>query len=64
MKLNDKQIDDIARLLGTLAGAAIIGAIVGYNRPDQVTTQEVRYLAGAALSAVCFALLLRVNKNG
>ena len=38
MKFNEKQIDDIARLLGTLATSSIVGFSIGIARPQSVTS--------------------------
>lgn len=59
MKFNDKQIDDIARLLGTLAASSIIGLSVGAARPDSVTTYEEIGLISSAVLAFCGMLLIR-----
>jgi hypothetical protein len=61
MKFNQKQIDDFARLFTTLAASSIVGAIVGYNRTEQVSNLEVRYMIGSAVVALSVALLLRVE---
>ena len=59
MKFNDKQVDDIARLLGTLAASAIIGLSVGAVRPDSVTTYEEIALISSAMLSFCGMLLVR-----
>jgi hypothetical protein len=59
MKLNDKQVDDVARLLGTLAASAIIGLTVGASRPDSVTTYEEIGLISSAVVAFSMMLLIR-----
>jgi hypothetical protein len=59
MKFNDKQIDDIARLLGTLAASSIIGLSVGAARPDSVTSLEEIGLISSAILAFCGMLLIR-----
>ena len=59
MKINDKQIDDIARLLGTLAASSIIGLSVGAARPDSVTTYEEIGLISSAIIAFSMMLYTR-----
>jgi hypothetical protein len=59
MKFNDKQIDDIARLLGTLAASSIVGLIVGAARPDSVTTYEEIGLISSAIIAFSMMLYTR-----
>ena len=59
MKFNDKQIDDIARLLGTLAASSIIGLAVGASRPNSVTTHEEFGLISSAVMAFAVMLLIR-----
>lgn len=56
LKLNDKQIDDIARLLGTLTASSIIGLAVGAARPESVTTYEEIGLLSSA--TIAFAMML------
>lgn len=46
MKLSPKQVDEVVRLLGTLAAAAISGAAIAVSRPEQVTQTEAQLLAG------------------
>lgn len=50
MKLNSKQIDNIARVLGTLAASSIIGAMVGIARPDSVTSVEEAVFSNSGMS--------------
>jgi len=59
MKLNEKQIDDIARLLGTLAAASVIGLSVGAARPDSVTSYEEVGLISSAIIAFSMMLYTR-----
>ena len=59
MKFNDKQIDDIARLLGTLAASSIVGLIVGAARPDSVTTYEEIGLISSAIIAFSMMIYTR-----
>jgi len=61
MKFSDKQVDDIARLLGTLAASAIIGLLVGAVRPQSVTTFEELGLISSALLSFFVMLLIRRN---
>jgi hypothetical protein len=56
MKLNEKQIDDIARLLGTLAASSVIGLSVGAARPESVTSYEEVGLISSAI--VAFSMML------
>lgn len=65
MKLNDKQIDDIARCLGNLAVGALAGAVVGLagHAPKPLTNTENAWLGIAAV--VCFfAMVLIRNVKG
>ena len=59
MKFNDKQIDDIARLLGTLAASSIIGLSVGMARPDSVSTYEEIGLISSAIIALSMMIYTR-----
>ena len=59
MKFNDKQIDDIARLLGTLAASSIIGLSVGAARPESVTTYEEIGLISSAIIAFSMMIYTR-----
>jgi hypothetical protein len=61
MKFNDKQIDDIARLLGTLAASSIVGFTIGAARPDSVTRLEELGLVASAVLAFAVMLLIRRN---
>ncbi len=56
MKLNEKQIDDIARLLGTLAASSVIGLSVGAARLESVTSYEEVGLISSAI--VAFSMML------
>ena len=59
MKLNEKQVDDIARLLGTLTASSIIGLAVGASRPDSVTSYEEIGLISSALIAFSMMIYTR-----
>jgi hypothetical protein len=59
MKLNEKQVDDIARLLGTLAASSIIGLAVGAARPDSVTRYEEIGLISSAIVAFSMMIYIR-----
>jgi hypothetical protein len=61
MKFNDKQIDDIARLLGTLAASSIVGFSIGAARPQSVTSLEELGLISSAILALSGMLLIRRN---
>jgi hypothetical protein len=61
MKFNDKQIDDIARLLGTLAASSIVGFTIGAARPQSVTSVEEFGLVTSAVLALAVMLLIRRN---
>jgi hypothetical protein len=61
MKFNEKQIDDIARLLGTLAASSIIGLTIGAARPQSVTNLEELGLVSSAVLAFAVMLLIRRN---
>lgn len=59
MKFSEKQVDEIVRLLGTVAAAAVGGAAIGVARPEQVTPQEVGYLLASFVVTFGIALYLR-----
>jgi hypothetical protein len=59
MKFNAKQIEDLARLLGTLSAAAVSGATIGWARPDQVTPREATLLIGAFVMLLTCMVVLR-----
>jgi hypothetical protein len=59
MKLNKKQIDDIARLLGTLAASSVIGLSVGAARPESVTSYEEVGLISSTIIAFSMMLYTR-----
>ena len=59
MKLNEKQVDDIARLLGTLTASSIIGLAVGASRPDSVTSYEEIGLISSAVIAFSMMIYTR-----
>jgi hypothetical protein len=40
MKFNAKQIENIARFLGTISASSAIGAAIGLYRPSQITALE------------------------
>jgi hypothetical protein len=61
MKFNDKQIDDIARLLGTLAASSIVGFSIGIARPQSVTNYEEIGLLSSAVITFTTMLLIRRN---
>ena len=61
MKFNDKQIDDIARLLGTLAASSIVGFSIGIARPQSVTSYEEIGLMSSAV--ITFATMLLIRRN-
>jgi hypothetical protein len=61
MKFNEKQIDDIARLLATLAASSIIGFSIGAARPESVTSLEEIGLISSATLAFFGMLLIRRN---
>lgn len=58
MKFNAKQIDNIARILGTLTASSAIGFMVGAFRPSSVTTQEEYGLIVSAISTFVTMLLI------
>jgi hypothetical protein len=59
MKLNEKQVDDIARLLGTLTASSIIGLAVGASRPESVTSYEEIGLISSAVIAFSMMIYTR-----
>jgi hypothetical protein len=60
MKFNDKQIDDIARLLGTLAASSIVGFSIGIARPHSVTGyEEIGLLSSAVITFITMVLIRR-----
>lgn len=59
MKFSPKQVDEIVRLLGTVAAAAVGGAAIGVARPAQVSPSEVAYLVTSFVVTFGFALYLR-----
>jgi hypothetical protein len=63
MKLNAKQIDNIARVLGTLTASSAIGFMVGVFRPNSVTPQEEYGLIAAALSTLLGMLYILRNEK-
>ena len=58
MKFNAKQIDNIARVLGTLAASSIIGTMVGLARPNSVTQLEQYGLIAASVSTLCMMIFI------
>lgn len=58
MKFNAKQIDNIARVLGTLAASSAIGSMVGLARPSSVTALEQYGLIAAAVSTLCMMIFI------
>jgi hypothetical protein len=40
MKFNSRQLENMARILGTLCASSIIGFMVSLTRPDSVTRLE------------------------
>ena len=61
MKFSGKQLDDIPRVLGTLASASLGGAAIGITRPEQISRLEQLVLMG--VSVFLFAVMLRVQKG-
>jgi hypothetical protein len=62
MKLSAKQIDEIVRLMGTMAASALAGAAIGFARPEQVTHTEVASLAAAFAVSFAIVLMIRTEK--
>lgn len=58
MKFNAKQLDNTARLLGTLCASSTIGFMVSISRPESVTKLEQHGLITAAVGAFCAMLLI------
>ena len=59
MKFNAKQIEDMARLMGTLAAAAVSGASVGWARPEQISLVETVMLAVVFVTLLICMIVLR-----
>jgi hypothetical protein len=63
MKFNAKQIEDMARLMGTLAAAAaaaaVSGASVGWARPEQISRVETVMLAVVFVTLLICMIVLR-----
>jgi peptidoglycan/LPS O-acetylase OafA/YrhL len=61
MKLNDRQLDNIARCLGNLGVGAAIGAVVGFagHTPKPLTLAENAWLGVAAM--VCFSVMVLIG---
>jgi hypothetical protein len=56
MKISAKQVDEIVRLLGTTAAAALSGAVIGFAGHGQISTAES--IALTLYSAVSFVLVM------
>jgi hypothetical protein len=61
MKFSGKQLDDISRVLGTLASASLGGAAIGITRPEQISRIEQVVLL--VVSLFLFSVMLRVQKG-
>lgn len=61
MKFSGKQLDDISRVLGTLAAAALGGVAIGITRPEQISRLEQVVLF--SISIFLFSVMLRVQKG-
>ena len=56
MKISAKQIDEIVRLLGTTAAAALSGAVIGFAGHGQISTAES--VALTVYSVISFVLVI------
>lgn len=61
MKFTPKQIEDTARVMGTLATAAASGTAIGLARPEQVAPSETVVLA--SLFVVLYLSMLFIRRN-
>ena len=61
MKFSGKQLDDLSRVLGTLASASLGAAAIGITRPEQISQLEQVILLVASL--FLFSVMLRVQKG-
>jgi hypothetical protein len=58
MKFNSKQLENMARVFGSLCVAAGVGAAIGIARPETVTQSEHASLIVAALGMFCAMLFV------
>jgi hypothetical protein len=63
MKLNDKQIDDIARCLGNIGVAAAIGLAVGVAGYAAKPLTDYDKLGLAAVLIVSFVTMILIRKG-
>jgi len=61
MKINAKQTENIARVLGSIASASTVGAAIGIFRPAQVTLLEELSMIVASL--ILFASMIYILKE-
>lgn len=60
MKINAKQTENIARVLGSIGSAAIVGAAIGAFRPSQVTPiEEFSMIAASVILIVSMVFILK-----
>ncbi|MEN9670173.1 MAG: hypothetical protein RL018_450 [Pseudomonadota bacterium] len=63
MKFNAKQIDNIARFLGTISASSAIGAAIGLYRPNQVNAvEEISMTITAAITLFAMVYILKGQK--
>ena len=60
MKINAKQTENIARVLGSIASAAMVGAAIGAYRPAQVTLiEELSMILAAVILMASMVYILK-----
>jgi hypothetical protein len=63
MKLNDKQIDDLARLLGGIALASLIGFVVGMAGHSPKSLNDYDKIGLSVAFVFCIAAMLIIRKG-
>lgn len=61
MKINAKQTENIARVLGSIASASAVGAAIGAFRPEQVT--PIEELSMVLASVILIASMVYILKD-
>lgn len=63
MKFNAKQLENVARVIGSVASAAIIGAAIGLYRPAQISlVEEISLITAAVILLISMVHLLKETK--
>jgi hypothetical protein len=62
MKFNAKQTENIARVLGSIASAAAVGAAIGAFRPSQVTPLEEFSMVLASVILIASMIFILKDK--